>query len=533
MTDNCFSLRPYQCDAVQSILTELETKQKVGIVMPCAGGKTEVFCEIARRYLSVNLSDMVLVLSHLSLLTTQTKERFALRAPELTVGILQAQITPAPDSQVIISTMQSSRVKAKVDGWLTDVKVLRDSKRKVGLIIIDETHYAQVNSYEKALSYFTGAKVLGCTATPYRDAQIMTNWFDCIAYSISIKDLIEQGYLVPPVLNQIVMEGDKSDDERMARVVDLYIRLEKGKKAIVFMKTIENAKAMTSAMADHGVKCHTITSDLDNTNRDDALDEFKYGDTEVLTTCNVLSHGFDAPCLEVIFMPYSTNSPTLYLQRIGRALRPFPNKQNARIYAFGDAPSIKRGVYEKVQDLVLLGGRVDNTKEVFDIYQELEYLELIGETNTEQYIYTRKIVDIARRVKQLGQMGLHNLIAVKQFPNRFFNNADLFMRNLLPRDATNMNNGSLQMTDKQRQVLLLQGFTKAQLDKMNRSDATYMMATVNTMRKNALEGTSDVLPSGRFMGKRVKDTPYYYRQWVFRNQPYSIVGKMIKKFGGM
>jgi superfamily II DNA or RNA helicase len=529
---DAFKLRPYQKDCIESVLTELKTKNKVGIVMPCGAGKTEVFCEVTRGYLSENPDKMVLVLSHLSILTTQTKARFALRTPELKIGVLQADIEPSPDSQVVISTMQSARVEDKIINWLSGGSVFHGDKRTVGLIIVDEMHYLTTNSYEKALSYFKDAKVLGCTATPYREGQLMTNWFDCIAFSISIKDLIEQGYLVEPKLNQIVTETTLTDEDRMARVTDLYLRQEKGQKAIVFLKTIEDSKTMSSVMVDHGVKCKTITSDLENDTRDEALEDFRNGDTEVLTTCNVLSHGFDAPCLQVIFMPYATTSPTLYLQRIGRALRLFPGKQNARIYAFGEAPSIRRGLYEKVQDLVLLGGRVDTTKEICDIYDELEYMKLNGDTKSEQYIYTRRVVTIADRIKQLGMVGLHKLIISKQFPSRFLS-SDMFLKNLHPRDATTMTNGNLPLTQKQIQTLTIAGFTKAQIMQMNRSDGAYMIATVNTMRKNALEGTSDILPSGVHMGKRVKDTPWYYRRWVLANQPHSVVSKMIRKFGGM
>ena len=252
--------------------------------------------------------------------------------------------------------------------------------------------------------------------------------------------------------------------------------------------TIEESQEMTLAFKDHNISCRTVTSDISDKNRDSIIEQFHNKEIKVLTTCNVLSLGFDSPPLEVVFLPYATKSPTLYLQRIGRALRPYKGKKDARIYVLGDAPSIKRGMFEKVQDLVLLGGRVDKKKETLTVYDELEYLKMTGDTHSQEYIYTEKIVAIANRVKDLKNVSLHKLIANQTFPSRFLKNAAMFMQSL-PYSMQGFSSDSDPMTTKQKQVLTYAGFTETQLKEMNKGAASIMISTINTMRTKALKDT--------------------------------------------
>ena len=312
------------------------------MILPTGAGKTEIFCKIAERFVQMYPDKSVMVLSHLSLLTQQTMARFKARLPHILTGVFQADQVPDQDAQVIVGTMQTSR-----DGRKSDFLKLQ-ANREVGLVVIDEAHYLDNPSYNKTLNeWFPKAKQLGCTATPFRSGALMTNYFDKISFSISLQELIDEGFLVPPRLIEVAYD-EKELPDIMAMTARLYLEKERGKKALVFMTSIEDAKQMRNVLDNHGVKARAITSELLGEERDKVLSAFRRGEIDVLTTVNVLTAGFDSPNVEAIFMPYPTQSPTTYLQRVGRGLRPCPEvgKEECRIYVCGDAPAIRREMYK-------------------------------------------------------------------------------------------------------------------------------------------------------------------------------------------
>jgi len=522
-----FKLRDYQKDCADAVMEDLKTHSKLGVILPCGAGKTEIFTEIVNRWYAEHPNEIILILSHLSLLTTQTLERINLRHPELSVGVLQAQEKPKLTDSIIISTMQTSRNKDKVSSWISNSKVWSLMPKKVGLIICDETHMLKTPSYDKALSYFPDAKIIGCTATPFRSAKLMTDYFDKISYTLSLQELIDMGYLVKPELNQIIMSCEADAYERMAHVVNLYNQKEKGKPAVVYMRTIEEAKELTTVFNDQGTKCRAVTSELSNDTRDEVLRDFKDRKLDVMTTVNVLSMGFDAPCLEAIFMPYKTESPTLYIQRVGRALRLHEGKDSARIYCYGDAPTIKKGFYRKLEKMSLTGGSPD--KKV-DVYDDLEFLEITDQIGSEVYNWTKSICDVADRVKEMGALDLYDMIRTKKFPQRYLRNIELLEAGMSA-GIYDVPKGE-KVTDKQTHMLKIHGFNDEQIERFDRFNASAMIGILMKSKETLAAGdeTKWVVPNGKHAGKHVKDLPYYYKSYVLKHFPDAYVSKMIKDY---
>jgi len=520
--DTKFELRQYQKDCVNAVFEDWKKdNDKVGIILPTGAGKTEIFIDITFRYLNRHPNECVLILSHLDILTVQTTARFQLRKPSLSVGILQAQNYPDPENRVIVSTMQSARDAGKI------AEFLGNTQYKVGLIIVDETHYIEANSYETIIGYFPDARLLGVTATPFRDAQVMLNYFDSVAYHISINDLISQGYLVPPELKNIIMAPDAEAETRMAHVLKIYQESEAGKSALVFMKTIEDAKTMRNVFEEAGISSRAVTSLLTGAPRSAVIDDFRSGRLKVLTTVNVLSHGFDAPIVESIFMPYVTHSPTLYLQRVGRGLRPYPGKESCRVYCMGSEPEIKDGFYQKLNDLVLNRG---NKKNGSDCYDFREYLELIGHTKSDEYLWTKKLCKVADAMARLNMKTLQDLVARQDLPARFLYNIDLFLDKLKEAKAISYEDG-VSLTDKQRVILKQNMFKDKHLDIMTKREASKLIGGVFNLQ-DALSAKG-LLPKGKFMGRRVEEVPIFYRNFMLSSHPMSPISRVIRQhYGG-
>ena len=526
-----FRLRDYQQRCVDNIMTELEVNDynKVGIVAPTGSGKTEIFVETASRYLELHPDKYVLILSHLSLLTTQTFERFRLRTPSVPVSILQANRIPDERAKVVVSTMQSSRKEEKLDLWLLngDLFGIDVSRKDVGLIIVDECHYLMTTSYNTIIDkLLPNAKILGCTATPYRSARIMLNYFEKTAFTISLEELIELGHLVEPKLQQIKIDSDASASVRMNIVASTYAENEKGKKAVVFMRTIDDAKIMRNVLVQRGIKAKTVTSMETDDVRDKILEGMRCGLVDVLVTVNVLSAGVDIPNLEVILMPYPTKSPTLFIQRVGRALRPYDGKSEARIYLYGTAPEIEDGVYTKI---------LKRTLEVkapvgSDLRDELELMELTEKVGSEQYAWTKRMVDFADKFEAIGASGISDLIVQQDFPKRFLDNISTLV-SVMPNE---INYTGHKVTIEQKKVLTINGFNASQIEQMSYVDADTMINMIQSMRVKMSGDNKWLLPSGRYMGKHVKDVPYGYRNSLMfsKNQGIkdSIPAKMLRKW---
>ncbi len=510
-----FELRPYQKAAIACVMEDLKTLQKVGVILPTGAGKTEVFVDIARQITDADPTAAVLVLSHLSLLTEQTTDRFKLRAPQIQVDIMQRDHKPKWNSQVVISTMQTSRNLKKIE-WLKENTV-----RNVRTIIIDEAHFLPVESYQTILGYFPDAKIIGFTATPYRDRQVMTKIFDKISFSISLQDLIDMGYLVPPKLNEIVTKGETIADV-MATVVHLFQTQTPDRQAIVYMQSIDDARMLRSAFEHAGVTASAVTQELVGDYRAQILSEFNAGRTRVLTTVNVLTAGFDSPCVGAIFMPYGTSSPTTYLQRIGRGLRPADGKSDCMVYVFGDAPSISRRAYEQMTNKILNAG--GGLRQYPTFGEDLLYND--HDTSSDIYVWNKTVVEAITKMQKLGMMNFAQLLNAKHFPKRFMDNIGTLLSNL-PARASKLPHGQQAATEAQKITLFKAGFGSEAISNVSKNEASMMIGTILNNSNRSSSQQRFCLPEGSHMGKHVSETPHAYRSLVKKRFPDSPVAKLI------
>jgi superfamily II DNA or RNA helicase len=512
-----FKLRDYQQEAINKTTAALADHNKVALILPTGAGKTEVFIQIAKRHLARGRG-RVLVLSHLDILTKQTTDRFQLREPEIKTGILQGRVTPHVLSHVVISTMQSSRIEEKAQ-HLKD-RLIRD----IDLIIVDEAHHIMTDSYQKVLSYWPKAKVVGVTATPFRENQLMTNYFDTISFSLSLQELIDRGHLVQPKLFQMTRESSELTDI-MAQVAKTYEEKESGNSAIIFMRTIQDAKSLRNVFVDGGTRAETITSKITGEERNRIIEEFNRGEVSILVTCDVLSAGFDSPRVSAVFQPYPVGSVTKYMQRIGRGLRTHPEsgKKDCHIYVFGRAPSISKKFYEKVHNLTLNSG--GEIKEYDTVTETLMYNEWEG-ISQERYQWNKEVADAVKKMQKLGMSTLSQKLDERDFPKRFLDNI-LNLVNKLPSSKPYSLNGNTSATPKQISLLKRYDFTNDQIKNLSKQEASTMISSL-VSDKMRHKDKRFVLKSGAHAGKHVAETPWAYRTYVLNNAPTSEVAKIIE-----
>ena len=100
---------------------------------------------------------------------------------------------------------------------------------------------------------------------------------------------------------------------------------------IVFTENKKQAKEFNTIINKKGYKSAIYNTDLDSSEREENLNNFKNGNLNVLVSCTALDEGFDMPEADGAMILSASSSKRQRIQRMGRVLRITANKQNALI----------------------------------------------------------------------------------------------------------------------------------------------------------------------------------------------------------
>lgn len=218
------------------------------------------------------------------------------------------------------------------------------------LIVWDECHHLAAGTWAKIHKSFPKAFHIGLSATPQRlDGKGLQPWFRRMIVGPSVSDLISQKYLVPYKLfappsisleSVPVRMGDyvKSALEELldkpkiiGSAVEHYLRLARGRRAIVFCFSVLHSRHVTEEFRLAGIRAEHLDGESPAWQRDVYIDRFRKGEIEVLCNVDLFGEGFDLPAIEAVILLRPTKSLALYLQQVGRSLRPSPGKTHSII----------------------------------------------------------------------------------------------------------------------------------------------------------------------------------------------------------
>lgn len=212
-------------------------------------------------------------------------------------------------------------------------------------IVTDECHHSEATSWQCIYDFFGDAVRLGLTATPKRtDGLPLSNTYDGIVSTISMKQAVERGFLAKPLcivperfaMEVPVVNGDY-DQKAQARllgkpqiigdVIDMYGRVFLGKPCIVACCSYEHAAQMTSEFRNAGWNFEHIHSNLPDDERRSIIRRIREGKLNGICTVGIGIEGMDIPGLYGLIWLRRTMSVTIYLQFCGRVLRPLEGKE--------------------------------------------------------------------------------------------------------------------------------------------------------------------------------------------------------------
>ena len=336
-------LRPYQVEAVRSILGQLRDVRSTLLVMATGTGKTQVFCGLASL-----ARGRVLVLAHRDELVSQAANRIEAMTGEL-AGVEKAELHSQGLERFVVGSVQTLRRKR--------IEALpRDS---FSLVVVDEAHHCSAVSYRRIIDWFEPAKVLGVTATPDRtDRQALGEIFESVAYEYGTWQAITDGWLVPPSVLRVVIDsvdlsgvatvaGDLAPgqlDEQMGTEQALHgvatplLEHAGDRKTLVFLPGVASAHGLADVLNARRPGCARAldgTTPLDTRRR--MLSDHADGAYQYLANCMVLTEGFDSPEVSCIAMARPTKSRSLYAQILGRGLRTATGKTDCLVLDYTDS----------------------------------------------------------------------------------------------------------------------------------------------------------------------------------------------------
>lgn len=304
-------------------------------VLPTGGGKTVVLCHIAQA--AVQKGGRVLLLVHRRELLDQAVR--SLLRMRISAGVIAPGFNKSDKAVQVASVQTMSR------------RLAQFSPDAFSLVIIDEAHHAVAGSWQTVCSYFGGAKRLGVTATPVRlDGRGLAGQFDTMILGPSPRELERGGFLArsrvyaPPIgfnaaaVRSRMGDYDLGDAEQQVTTVRAlgdavthYQQLLGGGTAIAFCCTVKHAEAVAETFTAAGIPAESIDGSMTWEQRESKLHRLSQGQLRILTSCMLIGEGVDVPSVNGCIMLRPTKSLSLFLQMVGRCLRPAAGKDAAII----------------------------------------------------------------------------------------------------------------------------------------------------------------------------------------------------------
>ena len=333
-------LRPYQNEAVQAIRNEWnQGRLKTLLVLPTGTGKTVVFSKVVEE--ETNDGSIALILAHRGELLDQASDKLK-ETSGLDSALEKAESTAIGASEkVVVASVQTLSQEKRLTAFAKDY---------FKTIVVDEAHHSMSDTYQRILTYFDGANVLGVTATPDRsDQKSLGKYYDSKAYEYSLHQAIKEGYLCPvkaqmiplelDINNVAVSNGDYAVGE-IGSALEPYlnqIALEmlkycKGRKTVVFLPLVKTSQKFCELLNLHGIRAAEVNGN--SSDREEILADFEAGEYEVLCNSMLLTEGWDCPAVDCIIVLRPTKIRSLYQQMVGRGMRLAPNKKELLLLDF-------------------------------------------------------------------------------------------------------------------------------------------------------------------------------------------------------
>lgn len=360
-----FDLRWYQTKALETVFESFRAKKTCLLKLPTGAGKTVIAGSALARAFEMKPEARILVLLNKIELLDQTAKFLRKVLPVSVSEVCGSMGRNDYSGSVVVASIQTISTKKNIE------------MPHFNIVWVDEAHNCdfEKGAYAELLERIDHdrLKILATTATPWRhDGPIYggDRIFDKIDYEVTMRLLIDEGFLVKPVckrseeafetgalrvsmgdFNQSDLDVLAKSNKTIKQVEDALPKLQGRNKVVWACINIDHAERVTAELMARGESCVMIHSKQDHQTRKFSMRDFKEGAVRHLAFVAIVSEGFDYPPTDAVCFLRPTKSPVRYVQTVGRALRPFGDKKDALILDYGrvveglgpvDAPAVPR-----------------------------------------------------------------------------------------------------------------------------------------------------------------------------------------------
>ncbi len=342
-------LRPYQRNAVET----LERVSQGVVVIPCGGGKTRVGMGAIAR-----LRTPTLILVHTLDLADQwiseLHEQLGVEAGLVGDGVVRV----APVTVAVIQTLVRWEPR-ELDAML----------KAFGLVIVDEAHHVAASTFHSIVDRAPARYRLGLTATPERDdglSRLLDLFLGATLCQVTHEELVAAGVLAVPEIRSVLtgfaypyagpedyapmLAAIASDAERNRIIVSSIVaEARAGHTCLVLSGRIDHCEALAKGVEAHGVSVAVLTGSVKRGVRREALERARAGSLSVVIATSLADEGLDLPRLSRVFLAFPGRARGRTMQRLGRLMRPHPEKRDSALFDFVDSrvPLLRRHHQER------------------------------------------------------------------------------------------------------------------------------------------------------------------------------------------
>lgn len=422
VTNEEISLRDYQQETLDSIRTKYDNGQNRLLAVQATGmGKT---VEVA--HLPAVFPDLIpygmLMIVHTTELAYQAQDTLQWVCPHLRVDLEKAEYSADPTADIIVTSRQTL---GRSQGRLN--RLMRN--RQLGIVVTDEAHHVKPGgTYDNILSPLglgTDDKYsdllpngqprlsVGVTATPNRNDKVgLNHFFGEIASNYNLRWGIQNGYLCDVEALQVNTDahvenvgtnagdfkiGELADatntDRRNGVIVNAW-KQHIDKPSIAFCVDVQHAHDLAATFQAAGISAAALDGGTPKPERDEIVEQYKEGNIQILSNCQVVTEGFDAPGTHGILMARPTKSTPLYIQMLGRGTRTMPA-------SIGNMPT-KSGRLKAIRESVKPHMTLIDFEDIAGEHEIVRAPELFGlSSDLETGSGERMVQDTVERVEQM------------------------------------------------------------------------------------------------------------------------------------
>jgi superfamily II DNA or RNA helicase/HKD family nuclease len=219
------------------------------------------------------------------------------------------------------------------------------------ILVIDEFHHAEANTYRRLIDHFMPIELLGLTATPERaDGTDVRSFFDGrTAAELRLWDALGADLLCPfhyfgvsdgTDLRAIAWSRGRYDEQQLSNVFTgndaraaIVLRQVRDKvtnvgamRGLGFCVSVAHAQYMARVFAEAGIPARAVTGRTPRHEREAALADLRHRRVNILFAADLFNEGLDIPDVDTVLFLRPTESATVFLQQLGRGLRRTPDK---------------------------------------------------------------------------------------------------------------------------------------------------------------------------------------------------------------